>query len=317
MASSSRNKAADRQALLKKLLPVLKKQYKVTIPKLDRPVMETMLYAVCLENSTVEQADAAYQRFCQAFPDLNEARVSSIGEIEPVFADCDGVAWRAFRTRAILQYVFDKTYNFEFESLRKKTLELATKQLARIKHLSPFVRSFTLQQVIGAHILPLDDYSTRALVWLGLGTSDQNHDEMGESLKSLVRKAEAHQFCFSLRCLAADPKLKAAFDPQLYPHPEEGYDAGTAMDRLTQLFKKGPAALKPAPAPTSSEKGEKAAKDKGSTAKAPAAKAAAKAPAAAKTAPASPKKPAAKAEAKTSAKSAPTKAKSPAKKAKS
>lgn len=315
MASSSRNKAADRQALLKKLLPVLKKQYKITIPKLDRPVMETMLYAVCLENSTVEQADAAYQRFCQSFPDLNEARVSSIGEIEPVFADCDGVAWRAFRTRAILQYVFDKTYNFEFESLRKKTLELATKQLARIKHLSPFVRSFTLQQVIGAHIIPLDDDSSRALVWLGLGTSDQTHDEMGESLKSLVRKAEAHQFCFSLRCLASDPKLKVAFDPQKYAPPAEGYDAATAMDRLTLLFKKGPPAIKPTP--VAAEKPEKVAKEKAVAEKPAAAKAAAKKPAPAKSAPAAAKKPAAKADAKTSAKSAPTKAKSPAKKAKS
>ncbi|OYW19186.1 MAG: hypothetical protein B7Z55_09360, partial [Planctomycetales bacterium 12-60-4] len=159
MASSSRTKTADRQAILKKLLPLLKKHYKVTVPKLDRPVMETMLYAVCLENSTVEQADAAYVRFCQMFPDLNEARVSSISEIEPAFSGLAGTDWRAFRARAILQYVFDKTYNFEFESLRKKTLELAQKQLTKIKHLSPFVRTFTLQQVIGAHVLPIDEAS--------------------------------------------------------------------------------------------------------------------------------------------------------------
>lgn len=250
MASSSRTKLADRQAVLKKLLPLVKKQYpKVTIPKLDRPVMETMLYAVCLENATVEQADAAYAKFCQLFPDLNEARVSSISEMEPAFAGMDGVDWRAFRMRAILQYVFDKTYNFEFESLRKKTLELATKQLAKIRHLSPFVRTFTLQQVVGAHVLPIDAAMAQFLAWMGLATLDQPLDEIGESLKSSVRKAEAHQFCFSIRCMAADPKFKAAFDPVKFPAPTEGYDPNTGIDRLTSLLKNGVSSIKPRPAP--------------------------------------------------------------------
>ncbi len=249
MASSSRTKTADRQAILKKLLPVLKKQYKVPVPKLDRPVMETMLYAVCLENSTVEQADAAYARFSQMFPDLNEARVSSISEIEPAFSGLDGNDWRAFRARAILQYVFDKTYNFEFESLRKKTLELAEKQLTKIRHLSPFVRKFTLQQVIGAHVLPVDDATARFLIWMGLATADQPLDDMGESLKSAVRKAEAHQFSFSIRCIAADAQFKTAFDPKVYLPPAEGHDIGTAMDRLTALFKHGLSSVKSAPPP--------------------------------------------------------------------
>jgi len=247
MASSSRPKTADRQAILKKLLPLLKKHYKVTVPKLDRPVMETMLYAVCLENATVEEADAAFQRFSQLFPDLNEARVSSIGELEPVFAGQREVDWRAFRMRAILQYVFDKTYNFEFESLRKKTLELATKQLAKIRHISPFVRTFTLQQVIGAHVLPVDQDSARFLTWMGLAQADQSLDDVGESLKSIVRKAEAQQFCFSLRSLASDSTYKAAFDPQVYPAPADGHDASTSIDRLTSLFKTGLAGLKAAP----------------------------------------------------------------------
>ena len=42
---ASRAKTADRQSVLKKLLPLLKKHYKVAVCKLDRPVMETMLYA--------------------------------------------------------------------------------------------------------------------------------------------------------------------------------------------------------------------------------------------------------------------------------
>lgn len=256
---ASRAKTADRQSVLKKLLPLLKKQYKIAVPKLDRPVMETMLYAVCLENASVDEGDRAYARLFQLFPDLNEARVSSISELEPVFEGLEDRDWRGFRARSVLQYVFEKSFNFELESLKKKTLELAAKQLGKIKHLSPFIRNFTLQQAVGAHILPIDDATARLLIWLGLASTGQSSDEIGESLKAVVRKAEALPFLFSVRALAVDHKLRAAFDPAIYPHPEEGHEPGTAIDRLTDLFKSGlssqkskaksePAASKAAPA---------------------------------------------------------------------
>lgn len=236
---ASRAKTADRQSVLKKLLPLLKKQYKVAVPKLDRPVMETMLYAVCLENASVEEADRAYARLFQLFPDLNEARVSSISELEPVFDGLEDRDWRGFRVRSVLQYVFEKSFNFELESLKKKTLELAAKQLAKIKHLSPFIRNFTLQQAVGAHILPIDDATGRLLVWLGLSSTGQSSDEVGESLKAVVRKAEALPFLFSVRALAVDSKLRTAFDPAAYPHPADGHEPGNAIERLTDLFKSG------------------------------------------------------------------------------
>jgi endonuclease-3 len=283
MAASSRVKTADRQTVIKKLLPLLKKQYKITVPKLDRAVMETMLYATCLEDATVEQAERAYHKLHQLFPDLNEARVSAIAELEPAFEGMSDPDWRAFRSRSILQYVFEKTFNFEFESLRKKTLELATKQLAKIKHLSPFVRTFTLQQAVGAHLLPLDESSHRFLVWLGMATPGQTADQVGDSLKSLIRKADALQFCFAIRCAAADPKIRVAFDPAKYPHPADGHDPATAIDRLTELMKSGPPQAKAKPKaaePAAAAKGTKAAAKPAKAAKAaPAAKPAKKAPA--------------------------------------
>lgn len=244
---ASRAKTADRQSVLKKLLPLLKKQYKVAVCKLDRPVMETMLYAVCLENASVEDADRAYARLFQLFPDLNEARVSSISELEPVFEGMEDRDWRGFRARSVLQYVFEKSFNFELEGLKKKTLELATKQLSKIRHLSSFIRSFTLQQAIGAHILPIDDATGRLLMWLGLASPGQSSEDIGESLKAVVRKAEALPFLFSVRALAVDPKLKAAFDPAAYPPPDDGHDPGTAIDRLSELFKSGLSAAKAKP----------------------------------------------------------------------
>jgi hypothetical protein len=290
MVAASRAKASDRAALLKKLFPIIKKQYKVQIPKGDKPVLETMLYAICLEDSTVEEADLSFKRLLTEFPDLNEVRVSTVGEIEQAFLGQTASEWRAFRVISVLKFVFDKSYSFEFESLRKKTLDLATKQLAKIKDLSNFVRDYTLHEVTGAHLIPVDPALSRFLVWLGLALPNQTQEQIGELMKGAVRKAEVESFVFTLRCLAADQKLNATFDPSKYPPPEGGYDTDTACDRVAHLLKNGlekpvkpAAAKKAATAAKTAEKSETTESPKAATKKATTAKTA---PAAEKPAPA-------------------------------
>ena len=240
MVAASRAKASDRATLLKKLFPVIKKHYKIQIPKGGKPVLETMLYAICLEDSTVEEADLSFKRLFAEFPDLNEVRVSTVGEIERAFLGQTLSEWRAFRVISVLKFIFDKTYAFEFESLRKKTLDLATKQLAKIKDLSPFVRDYTLHEVTGAHMIPIDTLTARTLVWLGLALPNQTPEQIGELMKGAVRKAEIESFVFTMRCLAADRRLNPAFDPSKHPIAAEGNDTDTAMDRLNELIKNGP-----------------------------------------------------------------------------
>ena len=239
MVAASRAKTSDRAAILKKLLPAIKKQYKIAVPKHDRPVLETILFAICLEDATVVDAEHSYARLFSEFPDLNEIRVSSVKEIERAFAGQTDPEWRAFRVRSVLQYVFEKSFAFEFESLRKKTLELATKQLAKIKHLSTFVRNYTLQAVIGAHLIPIDPAMGRSLVWLGLVPPNQDVEQMGETLKAVVRKTEVPLFCFSIRCLATDKAVLDEFDSAKFPAPEEGHDGSLVTDRLDALYKSG------------------------------------------------------------------------------
>ena len=248
MVAASRAKTSDRAAILKKLLPAIKKQYKVVVPKHDRPVLETMLYAICLEDVSVEEAERAYALLGTEFPDLNEIRVSSILEIERAFAGLPRSEWRAFHVRSVLQYVFEKSFAFEFEGLRKKTLELAQKQLTKIKHLSNFVRNYTLQAVIGAHQIPIDDAMSKALIWLGLVPPNQDSEQMGETLKAVVRKSEVPLFCFSVRCLATDKLLQDFFDPKKYPPPSEGHDGAPVTERLAELYKAATSKSKAKPA---------------------------------------------------------------------
>lgn len=240
MVGTARGRTADRAALLKKLVPALKKHYKFSTPRTDLPVMETMLYAVCLEDASVEHAEKCYRRLFEVFPDLNEARVSSVTELQRLFEGEQDADFRAFRVRAILQHVFDKNYAFEFEGLKKKTLELAIKQLARIKHATTFVRSFTLCVAVGAHQLPLDESSCRVLVWLGISQPGQSAEECAEGLKTSIRKADGPEFCAAIRALATDAKVRAAFG-LIKPEDPAGLlcDSASALDRLDDLWKVG------------------------------------------------------------------------------
>jgi endonuclease-3 len=240
MVAANRSKSADKHEVCRKVTVLLKRTYSASPPKQELPVLETLLYAVCLENSTPEQAGAVYARLLNAFHDLNEVRVSSISELNPLFVELSDPEWRAARVKSALQYVFETNYAFDFESLRRKTADLAAKQLAKIPALSPFVRSYVMQHCLDSHVLPIDDRMHAVLVWLGLSEKEQGPDEAGEHLRSFVRKADAPLFCHLLGCLANDPKRSRAFSGGS-SKPVDSSTDGDAVHRLELLLKKGDA----------------------------------------------------------------------------
>ncbi len=235
MVTASKLKNSEKQAICKKITAVLKKRYGGTIPKIDLPVMESLIFAICLEDETFERAREYYDRLFDAFHDLNEIRVSSIGELEAAFQGISHPEWRALRVRNVLQYVFEKHYVFDFESLRKKTIDLATRQLGKIPHLSHFARNWVIQNSLGGHLLPLDHTMRDAAVWLGLVESTQNEHDASESLKAVIRKPETPLFASLLKSLAIDPQVRPEIAAALKKSKTE-FDATTAVARLPELF---------------------------------------------------------------------------------
>ncbi len=227
---------SDKQAICKKLIAQLKKRYSATLPKYDRPVLETILHGICLENTTNSQADELFESLIAGFHDLNEIRVSTISELESVFVSVGDAEWRAYRVRSVLQAVFDKEYCFDLELLRKKTLDQAQKQLTRMKSLTPFVLNHTLQVVLGSHLVPVDEKILNAAKWLGLLGLDETTETASGNLKSSIRKSDAPLFSHLLRCLATDEELAADFNLAKNPLPEDGVDLMQAPSRLEGLF---------------------------------------------------------------------------------
>ena len=216
---------------------LLNERYKAPLPSAKQvPVLDTMLHAVCLEDSTDEEAEETLSRLLAQFHDLNEIRVSSIAELAVAFSGSSDPERKALRIRSTLQFVFEKNFAFDFENLRKKTLDLATKQLMKFKDLSPFVRSYTLQASLGGHLVPLDESMIAAAVWIGLLPVKVTPEEAAADMKSVIRKNDAPLFCHLLRCLAQDPLLKKTFERARTRPPADGFDLASSPRRLEELF---------------------------------------------------------------------------------
>ncbi|MCR9201508.1 MAG: hypothetical protein NXI04_22935 [Planctomycetaceae bacterium] len=270
MPTAASTKASDKATACKKLTTILQKEYGKSLPKFKEPVLETMLFAVCLEDNPWDSAVSSFETLLKSYYDLNEIRVSSVSELERTLSDLKNADWKGLRIRSILRFVFESTYSFEYEKLGKLTVESAQKRLKKIEYLSPFVVNFTLQQVLGSHVVTLDTGMHRAVIHLGLVPADSSIEEATEFLKSGVKKSESFAFTCLLRKFATDPKFADRITDE---YEEEGeFDVLKVEQRLAVL--KAPKKRKKKATKKAATK--KAAAKKGTTKKAATKKAASK-----------------------------------------
>lgn len=255
MPSAAATKASDKTTACKKLTTLLQKDYGKSLPKLKLPVLETMLFAVCLEDNQWDDAQAGYDKLIKSYFDLNEIRVSSVAELERTLKPLRQAEWKGLRIRSILRFVFESTYSYDFEKLSRLTLESAQKRLKKIDYISPFVSNFTLQQVLGSHVVCLDESSHRAAIHFGIVPAESSIEDASDFLKAGVKKAEAFGFSHLLRCMAADTKFIDRFADE---YDEEGeFDVLKVADRMAVLKaprKRRKKKVEPKPAPVKKQK---------------------------------------------------------------
>jgi endonuclease III len=170
-----------------------------------RGVLQQFIYGVCREDATAEQADRAYRTLCDRFFDWNEVRVSSSRELEEVFADMSNAEARAQRLIAFLQEVFETTFSFDLDSLQKKGLKQAAKQLSRYQASNEYVSAWVVQRSLGGHAIPLDEATLRCSRRLGLIEGNETgRDAARASLEHLVPKAKGSQFTDLISTLAGE-----------------------------------------------------------------------------------------------------------------
>jgi endonuclease-3 len=180
----------NKQRVLTHLFTGLKRRYDPSEPE-PRPVLEQLLYAILREGSTRELADQAYKHLQERFFDWNEIRVSSVREVEEVIEDLPGAEMRAQRLISLLQEVFETTFSFDLETLHKKGLKQAAKQLSRYEAVkgNDYAVAWVMQRALGGHAIPLDDPTLRVLRRLGLIEEGQEELEaLRASVEHLIPK---------------------------------------------------------------------------------------------------------------------------------
>ncbi len=143
-----------RSQKIQKTLKVLGSVYQPVSP-VDRPVIEHLLYACCLENSPPEAADETFARLQELYFDWNEVRVTSIRELEEVMARLTDPTESATRLTQCLQSVFEEQYSFDLEPLRKMNQGKAVAELEKIKGATPFAVQYVVQHALGGHAIPV------------------------------------------------------------------------------------------------------------------------------------------------------------------
>jgi endonuclease III len=186
----------------------LKRRYK---PKAEKAparltVIEAVVYGICHEDTTREQANQALSRFKDQFFDWNEVRVSPLVEVQETLAGIPDAADRAPRIRRFLRQLFEKTYEFSLESLTKKPLKEALKSLQPFEAFtSDYVTATVIQQALGGHAIPIDESTRKALEHLGLQEPDI------PTLRGLIERAipknRGAEFIELLEEMAHDPSL--------------------------------------------------------------------------------------------------------------
>jgi endonuclease-3 len=187
---------SSKTQLLTDVHALLKRRYKLG-PRADRmTVLEAVVYGICHEGTTREQANQALSRFKDEFFDWNEVRVSSLREIQGVLAGLSDTEERARRIRRFLLQLFNKTYGFTLEALAKKPLKDAVKTLQEFEALqSDYVLATVIQLALGGHAIPIDVPIRRGLARLGVAdASADNTAALRAAVERSVPKNRGNEF---------------------------------------------------------------------------------------------------------------------------
>jgi hypothetical protein len=237
---------SNRAAQFTKLHKILKKHYRPVAVAPERPVLEHLLFACCLENARHAAAEEAFAAIVEAFFDWNEIRVSSVRELAEVMSRLPDPPAAAGRLKRVLQHVFEESYSFDLEDLRKKNLGPAVDVLKKIDGTTAFSVAYVVQAALGGHAIPLDAGSLEVMRILDLATDEDVAGGVVPGLERAIAKSNGIEFASLLQQLGADfaenpfaPELR---EKLLEVDPE-------AKSRLPKRgAKKKPAAEKPTPA---------------------------------------------------------------------
>lgn len=199
--------APNKQRVLTKLLPLLPKPA-AEYPK-ELTVLDHLLLGVLQEEAALEPALNAYRQLRTVFLDLNELRVSHPNELVDYLSEVPDSEVKARRILQILRFVFETTYTFDLESMRRKPLKQAQKQLSKINGATDYSVAAAVQRALGGHSIPIDNAMVAFLGSIELAEEGETVAQLRGTLEHLIPKAKGVAFSLGVSEIAHNPKLQS------------------------------------------------------------------------------------------------------------
>ena len=195
---------SSRSAQFTRLHKILKKHYRPVAVDPERPVLEHLLFACCLENARDAAAEEAFAAMVEAFFDWNEIRVSSVRELAEVMARLPDPPAAAGRLKRVLQHVFEDSYSFDLEDLRKKNLGPAIESLKKIDGTTTSRWRTSFRRRWEAMPSPWTPARLEVMRILGLATDEDVANGSIPGLERAIAKSSGIEFASLLQQLGAD-----------------------------------------------------------------------------------------------------------------
>jgi endonuclease-3 len=234
---------SNRAALLNKVYRILKRTYKTAPPRGERPLLESLLFASCLENTRYDVAQEVFTKLRGAFFDWNEIRVSTVKELAEVISPVAEPATAAANLKSILQSVFESDYSFELEHLRKQNIGAAVKKLQKLQGTNPFIVGYGTQAGLGGHSIPIDKGTIGVLAVLGVISPAEADAGMVPGMERAIPKSKGQEFGALLH------ELGAEFAANPFSLPLRELLLSIAPDAKDRFPKRTPKKLAPEPVP--------------------------------------------------------------------
>lgn len=194
--------ATNRAALITKTHKVLAKHYKPVTPT-ERPVLEQLLYACCVEDAPYDVADECFARLQESLFDWNEVRVTTVKELAEILKGLPDPQRAATQLKQLLHSVFESIYAFEMDTMKKQNLGAAVKQLESYRGSTPFVVSYVVQTTLGGHSIPISPGAMKAMTVIGVASDREAKTNRIPGLERAIQKTKGLEFGSLLHQLGA------------------------------------------------------------------------------------------------------------------
>ncbi|MDO5552808.1 MAG: hypothetical protein Q4G68_03525 [Planctomycetia bacterium] len=190
----------------KTLFTTLQKRYSTcpATPERSCEVLEMLIYAMFLENSSIVVSNRCLKTLEEYFIDWNEIRVSTAAELGEVFPGIFEPNKVGERIRRTLQWLFENIYKFDLEEYRAQGQAELKTFLESIPFTTHFISDATSSLVFKMLDIPLDEGMKRVLRLLDLIEVDETNHEAAPGLANAFTQSDRLQFFSLLHELGAE-----------------------------------------------------------------------------------------------------------------